>query len=64
MSESQEALAVIRRETQSPTYWHNFQVSESDLEQITTLFILTEQPHSVEDLALNIIQHPYQAGAG
>jgi hypothetical protein len=57
MSESQEALAVIRRETQSPTYWHNFQVSESDLEQITTLFILTEQPHSVEDLALNIIQH-------
>ncbi len=48
---------MIRRETQTPTYWHNFQVSESDLEQITTLFIMAEQPRAVEELVLAIIQH-------
>jgi hypothetical protein len=48
---------VIRRETQTPTYWHNYQVSESDLEQITTLFIMSEQPSSAEELALAVIQY-------
>jgi hypothetical protein len=57
ISESQEALAVIRRETQTPTYWHNYQVSESDLEQITTLFIMAEQPRTVDELALAVIQY-------
>jgi hypothetical protein len=48
---------VIRRETQTPTYWHNYQVSESDLEHITNLFILSEQPRSVEELALAVMEH-------
>jgi hypothetical protein len=50
-------LAVIRRETQTPTYWHNYQVSESDLEQVTTLFIQDERPRSADDLTLAVMQH-------
>jgi hypothetical protein len=48
---------VVRRETQTPTYWHNYQVNESDLEQITTVFILSERPHTVEGLTLVVMQH-------
>jgi hypothetical protein len=48
---------VIRRETQTPTFWHNYQVSESDLEHITNRFILTEQPQTVEELALAVMEH-------
>jgi len=48
---------VIRRETQTPTYWHNYQVSEADLECITTLFIEDEQPHAVDQLVLAVMQH-------
>ena len=48
---------MIRRETQTPTYWHNFQVSESDLEQVTTLFIMNEQPRPADDLALAAVRH-------
>jgi hypothetical protein len=48
---------VIRRETQTPTYWHNYQVSENDLERITTLFIETEQPHTVDQLTLAVMQY-------
>jgi hypothetical protein len=48
---------VIRRETQTPTYWHNYQVSESDLEHITNQFILTEQPHTVDELAVSVVRH-------
>jgi hypothetical protein len=54
---NQEALAVIRRETQTPTFWHNYQVSESDLEYITTLFIEDEQPLTVDQLTLAVMQH-------
>jgi hypothetical protein len=46
---------VIRRETQTPTYWHNYQVSEADLEHITTLFIEDEQPRTVEQLASAVV---------
>ena len=48
---------MIRRETQTPTYWHNYQVSESDLEQVTTLFIVDEQPRFADDLALEVMRH-------
>jgi len=47
---------VVRRETQTPTYWHNYQVSEADLEHITTLFIMNEQPRTVDELALAVVQ--------
>jgi hypothetical protein len=48
---------VVRRETQTPTYWHNFQVSESDLEHITGTFIMNEQPRTVEDISLLVMRH-------
>lgn len=48
---------MIRRETQTPTYWHNYQVSESDLEHITTRLIMDEQPRTVEDLTLAVMRH-------
>jgi hypothetical protein len=48
---------LVRRETQTPTYWHNYQVSEADLEHITSLFIMNEQPRTVEELALGVVQH-------
>jgi hypothetical protein len=48
---------VIRRETQTPTYWHNYQVSEADLEYVTTLFIETERPCTVDRLALAVMQY-------
>ncbi len=48
---------MVRRETQTPTYWHNYQVSESDLEHITALFITDEQPQTVEQLALAVMRH-------
>ena len=47
---------MIRRETQTPTYWHNYQVSETDLEHITALFIMHEQPRTAEELALAVIE--------
>ncbi len=46
---------MVRRETQTPTYWHNYQVSEADLEHITNLLIEKEQPRSIEELAQDII---------
>jgi hypothetical protein len=48
---------VIRRETQTPTYWYNYQVSESDLERITTLFLETEHPHSIDQLVLEVMRY-------
>jgi hypothetical protein len=48
---------VIRRETQTPTFWHNYQVSDLDLEYITTLFIEHEQPLSVDQLALAVMRY-------
>lgn len=48
---------MIRRETQTPTYWHNYHVTESDLERITTLFILDEQPRTAEELAFALMQY-------
>jgi hypothetical protein len=48
---------VVRRETQTPTYWHNYRVSESDLEHVTTLFIEDEQPRTVDQLALDIVRY-------
>jgi hypothetical protein len=48
---------VVRRETQTPTYWHNFQVNESDLEHITGTFIMNEQPRTVEEISLLVMRH-------
>lgn len=48
---------MIRRETQTPTYWHNYQVSEPDLEYMTTLCIEREQPLTVDELALAVVQY-------
>jgi hypothetical protein len=48
---------VIRRETQTPTYWHNFQVTSADLEYITNRLIESEQPCLLEDLAHALVQY-------
>ncbi len=48
---------MIQRETQTPTYWHNFIVSEPDLEHITTRFIEDEQPLTLDQLTLTVMRY-------
>lgn len=48
---------MVRRETQTPTYWHNYQVNESDSEYITTLLIEQERPLTLEQLAEAVVRY-------
>ncbi len=48
---------MIRRETQTPTYWYNYQVAENDLEHITNLFLETERPHTIDQLVLEVMRY-------
>lgn len=46
---------MIRRKTQEPSYWENFQVTRSDLEYLSNLLVERETPLTLDEMARALV---------
>ncbi|RMF39147.1 MAG: hypothetical protein D6759_00085 [Chloroflexi bacterium] len=51
---------MVRRETQNPSYWQRFRVTDDDLEQLTNFFLEEERPATLDELALALVRYRCQ----
>jgi hypothetical protein len=48
---------LIRRKTQSPTYWADYAITSEDLQYLSTLLVEDELPRSTEELGQALVLH-------